>query len=132
MDKNLNPPFVPVCPRNIAIVDQYQYDYEDKDYNRYQCMNGISDPIYSCNGQVAFSLPLENWPPGDDLHPQVHLMSRYYPKFNFGGSQPGWPAKEARRYRENYKYGPTPPGRPKSMLPCPYGTVAGSCADWSA
>jgi hypothetical protein len=49
---------------------------------------GISRPIYDLNGNIHFSLPLEDWPPENDYHREVYLMRqraqdpRKYPPTN--------------------------------------------------
>jgi hypothetical protein len=76
MDRNLHPKYTPKCPRNIPVVDQYSWDH--KDTNDYMCENGISHPIYDCNGWVQFSLPLELYPPRNDIHPQIKMVKRMH------------------------------------------------------
>lgn len=76
MDRNLHPKYVPKCPRNIGVVDQYSWEH--KDTNDYMCENGISHPIYDCNGWVQFSLPLELYPPVNSIHPQINMVKRMH------------------------------------------------------
>jgi len=74
MEKNLHKKYIPTCPRNIGIVDQYSW--ANKDTNDYMCNNGISHPIYDCNGDIQFSLPLEMYPPVNRIHPQIKMVKR--------------------------------------------------------
>jgi hypothetical protein len=76
MDRNLVKPYVPSCPRNIGVVDQYSWEH--KDTNDYMCENGISHPIYDCNGWAQFSLPLEMYPPRNEIHPQIKMVKRMH------------------------------------------------------
>jgi len=76
MDRNLHVPYFPQAPRHIAPVDQYFW--ETKDNNQYMAYNGISHPIYSCNGSINYTLPLEMYPPVDDVHPQIKMVRRMH------------------------------------------------------
>ena len=79
MDRTYFIKHIPQCPRQSAIVDQYMW--EEKDTNKYRCYNGISHPIYDCKGMVNFSLPLEYYPPVNEVHPQIKMVKR--PHFNY-------------------------------------------------
>lgn len=74
MDRTPKIRYIPQCPRNIGIVDQYMWP--QKDTNKYMCYNGISHPIYDCQGMINFTLPLEMYPPDGDVHPQIKLINR--------------------------------------------------------
>ena len=74
MDRHLHKKYQPQCPRNAAIVDQYSWG--DKDTTKYKCYNGISHPIYDCKGWVNYSLPLEMYPPVNEVHPQIAMVKR--------------------------------------------------------
>ena len=76
MDRNMHPRYVPQCPRQAAIVDQYMW--KQKDTNKYKCYNGISHPIYDCTGQVNYSLPLDQYPPANGIHPQIAMTRRMH------------------------------------------------------
>ena len=52
--------------------------WPEKDTNKYMCYNGISHPIYSCNGNINYTLPLEMYPPVDDVHPQIKMVRRMH------------------------------------------------------
>ena len=82
MDKNLHKKYFPECPRTIALVDQYMFP--QKDSTPYMCYNGISHPIYDCKGCVNFSLPLEYYPPVNQVHPQIAMVRR--PHFQYRGN----------------------------------------------
>lgn len=83
MDRHLHKvKYIPQCPRQAALVDQYMW--EQKDTNKYMCYNGISHPIYDCKGWINYSLPLEEYPPVDSIHPQIAMVKR--PHLNYRGS----------------------------------------------
>lgn len=67
---------VPTCPKTVPVVDQYLW--KERDTNKYTCTNGVSHPIYDCKGDVSFTLPLEMYPPGGKVHPQIALSNRMH------------------------------------------------------
>jgi hypothetical protein len=70
MDRSwVTPRYIPTCPSQIAVVDQYMWP--TKDTANHICNNGISHPIYNCKGDIHFSLPLEMYPKVGKLHPQI-------------------------------------------------------------
>lgn len=74
MDRSQSRKFVPYCPQIPRLVDQYMK--EDKDSNRYNCINGVSKPIYDCTGNIHFSLPLSEWPRHNEVHPEVAYLAQ--------------------------------------------------------
>ncbi len=100
VDRNQHVKHVPTCPRNIAPVDQYLF--ETKDTNTYMCNNGISHPIYDCQGNIQFSLPLEMYPPVDAVHPQIALGRRMHLNF-----RPSWETSVPPSYGGVYTPPPT-------------------------
>ena len=76
MDRTRHRKYFPECPRNIALVNQYMW--KNKDSNKYHCHNGISHPIYDCSGNVNFSLPLNMYPPVNQVHPQILRSNRLH------------------------------------------------------
>lgn len=94
MDRHLHHKYFPSCPRNIGLADQYMW--KDKDTNKYTCINGISHPIYDCGGNINYSLPLEKYPPVNQIHPQIGMARRMH--FNYRET-PYWAIPE----REGYK-----------------------------
>jgi len=82
MDRHLHKKYVPTCPRNAAIVDQYMWP--QKDTTKYMCHNGISHPIYDCKGWINYTLPLEMYPPVNEVHPQIAMVRR--PHLQYRGS----------------------------------------------
>lgn len=72
MDRSQGRKHVPICPHVPALPDQYSRDVKDTNY--YSCINGLSKPIYDCTGDVHFSLPLEEWPRANQIHPEVALQ----------------------------------------------------------
>ena len=83
MDRNLHKKYIPTCPRNISIVDQYMWP--QKDTNKYMCHNGISHPIYDCKGDVNFTLPLHMYPSTNRIHRQIEMVRR--PHLQYRGSE---------------------------------------------
>jgi hypothetical protein len=94
--------------------------WKDKDTTKYKCFNGISHPIYDCQGMINYSLPLDKYPPAHSIHPQIPMVHRMH--MNYRDSprrlfikesfKPGLVIKSAKK-----------PGYP---LPSPYGDI-GSC-----
>ncbi len=76
MLRNYHTKYFPQAPRHIALVNQYSWPV--KDTNKYMAYNGISHPIYSCNGNINYTLPLEMYPPVDDVHPQIKMVRRMH------------------------------------------------------
>lgn len=76
MYRNNYKKYVPTCPKTIPVVDQYLW--KDRDTNQYTCDNGVSHSIYDCQGNVSFTLPLEMYPPGGEIHPQIPLSNRMH------------------------------------------------------
>ena len=74
--RNWHKKFVPPCKRNIAPCDTVSW--ENPDTNTYLCTNGISHPIYDCKGWVNYSLPLEMYPPANEIHPQIEMTRRMH------------------------------------------------------
>lgn len=79
MYRNNYKKYVPSCPKTVPVVDQYLW--KERDTNEYTCNNGVSHPIYDCKGDVSFTLPLEMYPPGGEIHPQIALSNRMH--FNY-------------------------------------------------
>ena len=69
MSRNHSKKHIPFCPRNIPLVDQYMWPV--KDTNVYGCINGISTPIYNCDGTINRHLPLENYPLVGSVHREI-------------------------------------------------------------
>ena len=94
-DRDYHRKYYPSCPTNVALVDQYMWSV--KDSNQYGCTNGVSAPIYEIDGTIAHQLPLELYPPVNDIHPEVKaqlLQQRLqrrnvYPFFQTGGLYSG-------------------------------------------
>lgn len=74
MDRNLHKKYIPNCPKNIALVDQYMWN--TKDTSSYGCQSGLSHTIYNCNGDISYSLPLFMYPPVNKIHPQIKLQQQ--------------------------------------------------------
>lgn len=65
---------LPFCPTRIALVDQYMFP--EKDTTERLCENGVSHPIYACNGDVSRTLPLHMYPEVNEVHPQIRMSSQ--------------------------------------------------------
>lgn len=74
MDRHLHRKYYPVCPNNVPLVDQYMW--REKDSTPRSCYNGVSHPIYDCKGWIHYSLPLEEYPKVNEIHPQISMVSR--------------------------------------------------------
>jgi hypothetical protein len=66
--------YIPFCETRIPVVDQYMFP--EKDTQERICHNGQSHPIYSCNGNISRTLPLNMWPKVDEIHPQIFYSSQ--------------------------------------------------------
>ncbi len=73
MDRSSHQKYVPFCPTRIAPVDQYLFP--ETDTTERTCHNGVSHPIYSCEGNVSRMLPLTMWPKVHEIHPQIFQSS---------------------------------------------------------
>ncbi len=60
---------IPYCATRVSLVDQYSWP--EKDTTQPVCANGLSHPIYACNGVVSRFLPLDMYPPRDGIHPGI-------------------------------------------------------------
>lgn len=65
---------IPFCETRIALVDQYMFP--EKDTTERLCNNGVSHPIYSCNGNISRTLPLTMYPAINEVHPQIRASSQ--------------------------------------------------------
>lgn len=86
MDRHLHLKHQPSCPRNVALVNQYMWD--NKDTNKYNCNNGVSHPIYDCKGWIHYSLPLEMYPPVNQIHEQIGMTRRTHLNWRDDNTQP--------------------------------------------
>ena len=53
---------IPFCPNRRALVDQYMHEKKNNPHND-GCISWREDEIFSCDGTVKLSVPLENYPP---------------------------------------------------------------------
>lgn len=74
MDRNGHRKYFPYCPPNIPVVDQYLWKQPDNKYAHANCLNGISQPIYNCHGEISRALPLHMYPKVDEIHPEIITM----------------------------------------------------------
>jgi hypothetical protein len=74
MDRTSHKRHVPLCTTRIHPVDQYMFP--EVDTQERVCENGVSHPIYSCNGEISRFLPLDMWPRVNEIHPQVRMSSQ--------------------------------------------------------
>ena len=61
--------FVPFCETQVFLGDQYMWP--EKDTQERICHNGVSHPIYNCQGEISRTLPLDMYPRVNEVHPQV-------------------------------------------------------------
>jgi hypothetical protein len=87
MDRNCHLRHVPMCETRIHPVDQYSFD--NVDTTERTCNNGVSHPIYSCNGEISRFLPLDMYPKVNELHPQIRMGSQPH----FGIRDPNYAKK---------------------------------------
>ena len=71
MERNWSRKWIPFCPTRYAQVDQYSFP--EKDTTERHSFDGLSHPIYSCNGWVSYTLPLGMWPKVNEVHPQISM-----------------------------------------------------------
>ncbi|HMP28282.1 MAG TPA: hypothetical protein PKD85_01695 [Saprospiraceae bacterium] len=74
MDRTSHKRHVPYCTTRIHPVDQYLMP--EVDTRERTCQNGMSHPIYSCNGEISRFLPLDMWPKVNQVHPQIRQSSQ--------------------------------------------------------
>jgi len=79
MERNRHRKNIPFCETRVAQVDQYSWPEHDP--KERVCMNGITHPIYSCNGDISYTLPLDQYPRVNEVHPQI-AYSRF-PHYGF-------------------------------------------------
>ena len=65
---------IPQCNTRIALVDQYMFP--EKDTTERLCDNGVSNPIYACNGVISRTLPLHMYPEVNEVHPHIRMGSQ--------------------------------------------------------
>ena len=83
MDRQYHKKYVPYCETRVAPVDQYAWPELDQAYR--VCMNGITHPIYACNGDISYTLPLEMYPNVNKVHPQIPYSR--FPHYGFRDPQ---------------------------------------------
>ena len=82
VERDLYRRHIPMCVTRPALVDQYMWP--EKDSTERVCNNGVSHPIYACNGHVSRTLPLDMYPLVDQVHPQIRQSSQPH----FGSRDP--------------------------------------------
>jgi hypothetical protein len=82
VERNLYKRHIPFCVTRPALVDQYAWP--EKDTTERICQNGVSHPIYACNGHISRTLPLDMYPTVDQIHPQIQQSSQPH----FGSRDP--------------------------------------------
>jgi hypothetical protein len=82
VERDLFKRFLPLCVTRPALVDQYMWP--EKDTSERVCTNGVSHPIYACDGHVSRFLPLDMYPEVDKVHPQIRQSSQPH----FGSRDP--------------------------------------------
>lgn len=71
MERNLHKKWIPLNRGRIAPVDQYMFPEMDKTERLAE--NGVSQPIYSSNGWISYTLPLHMYPREHEIHPQIAM-----------------------------------------------------------
>lgn len=74
MDRSSHVRHVPYYETRVALVDQYTWP--EKDSTERVGANGVSHPCYACNGDISRTLPLNDWPKVNEVHPQVRMSSQ--------------------------------------------------------
>lgn len=74
MDRTRAMKYVPPCSNKPALPDQYMRAV--KDTNDYPCVNGVAGPIYDCNGNINYTLPLDRYPNWYQIHPEIRLAQK--------------------------------------------------------
>jgi len=78
MDRKSHPKHYPTFTPARPYVDQYMCGTPRfSAHDPYPPLNtGVSQPIYDVHGNIAYSLPLEMYPPANDHHRQIVQMRR--------------------------------------------------------
>lgn len=73
--------YIPNCSERFGVAQVDQYSWPEKDFTQRVCENGTSHPIYACNGNISYTLPLHMYPPDYRfIHPQIG-QSKNVPHF---------------------------------------------------
>jgi hypothetical protein len=65
---------IPFCETRVPLVDQYMWP--EKDTTERICHNGVSHPVYACNGVISRTLPLDMYPKVNEVHPEIRMSSQ--------------------------------------------------------
>ncbi len=78
MDRTQHPKHYPTVTPSRPYVDNYiQGTPRFSAHDPYPPLNtGISQPIHDVYGNIAYSLPLEMWPPVNGYHYQIAKLRR--------------------------------------------------------
>jgi hypothetical protein len=74
MDRNYHRKHIPYCGTRVAQCDQYSWP--EKDHTEQRCENGVSHPIYNCQGDISYTLPLSLYPKVTEVHPQIEMSKQ--------------------------------------------------------
>lgn len=90
MDRKSHPKHFPILTPAKPYVDNYlKGTPRFSAHDPYPPLNtGLSQPIYDVYGDVNFSLPLDMYPPANDLHRQIILHNRRGDPKDFTGYRP--------------------------------------------
>ena len=94
MDRHLHKKHIPCRPPNVGLVDQFMWNL--KDTNSYPARNGVSAPIYDCQGLIHYSLPLHMYPKVSQIHPEIAMSPQYVPVCQSLGD---WNSRNSIAYR---------------------------------
>lgn len=82
MDRKSHPKHHPTLIPPRPYVDNYMEGTPRfQGYDPYHALNtGVTQPIYDIQGNIAYSLPLDMWPPTNGVHRQIVQLQRekYY------------------------------------------------------
>ena len=82
MDRRSHPKYIPTFVPALPPADTY-LSGRDENWTAYSLLNtGMSaGSVYDLNGNINYTLPLEQYPPINGYHVQAHLMDRYQKRY---------------------------------------------------
>jgi hypothetical protein len=86
MERDMHKKHIPYCPTRVPMVNQYMWTEKDRAHRT--CENGISHSIYAADGNVSYTLPLDQYPKVNAVHPQIEMSKQYH----FGIRDPNYAA----------------------------------------
>jgi len=77
MDRHSHPKFFATFIPTRPPVDTFLQGRNENDTAKPLLDTGLTNTCYDFNGNINYTLPLEDWPPNDDYHRDAYLMRRY-------------------------------------------------------